>query len=487
MERYFSYTDRNMIRDTDFAKTKIIGTIGPASEDPQVIARMLDAGMDVVRLNCSHSAPEDLGRMIDAVREASRLQDTPVAILADLGGPKIRLARLEADVPVKTGEAITLSADQEYRGSDKLPAGYEGLAEDLRIGNRILIDDGLVELKVESITGKDIGCRVMNDGVLKSRKGINLPEADISISCITDKDRQDIEYLATRPEVDFIALSFVRHASDIRELRELLTSKGRKIPIIAKVEKPEAVEELEEIVQETDLVMVARGDLGVEMPAHEVPMIQKRIIAECNRQNKPVITATQMLDSMITNPRPTRAEASDVANAVLDGTDAVMLSGETSVGRYPVETVRFMDSIVRSAEQQKGYEVQSFRHRLDTDMGLDESICHSACAMAEENGATAIITLTQGGRTARLLSRFRPTVPVIAFTEDDAVVRYLNIIWGVQGEIIERVWETDETLAEAAHLSVERGYIREGDIVVLTAGIPLIESPHTNMIKIQKV
>ncbi len=475
-----------MKRDIHFARTKIIGTIGPASENPEVLRQMISAGLDVVRLNCSHSTSADLDRFIRLIRKVSSDCGEPVSILADLGGPKIRLAELPEDVPVKTGDTITLTTDINYKGRDKLPAGYPELAEDLEPGNCILIDDGLIQLEVLKISPPDIECRVLNDGVLKSRKGINLPGVDISLSCITDKDREDIDFLVTQP-IDYIAMSFVRSRDDIRELRDLLKSKGWSIPIIAKIEKPEAVADLEGIIEETNMVMVARGDLGVEMSAEEVPLIQKRIIAECNRQNKPVITATQMLDSMIINPRPTRAEASDVANAVFDGTDAVMLSGETSVGRYPVESVGIMDGIVRAAENQRRLYKTGIDLRRQEAMSFEESICHSTCLMAEENNAAAIICLTNKGRTALLLSRFRSRVPVIAFTEKMDAVRYLNIIWGVQGELIDHVKETDITLDMAAKLAKEIGYINPGDTVVFTAGIPLLESPHTNMIKIQKI
>ena len=475
-----------MNRNTDFARTKIIGTLGPASDSPGTIGRMLDAGLDVVRLNCSHSSIQDLDRMIKAVRKTSEEKGIPVAILADLSGPKIRLAELPGEVEVSTGDVVVLTADPDYRGTAKIPAGYPGLAEDLDIGNRILIDDGLIQLEVISIEEQDVNCRVLNDGVLKSHKGINLPDAAISLSCLTDKDRSDIEFLVTR-EIDFIALSFVRSAADIRELRKVLKSHSREIPVVAKIEKPEAVSDLENIVAETDVVMVARGDLGVELPAHEVPLVQKRIITLCNERNKPVITATQMLESMIGNPRPTRAEASDVANAVLDGTDAVMLSGETAVGQYPVETVQMMERIIRSAESQKGYSDSGQITRNRTALNFDESVSRSACRMAEENQARIIICLTKGGRTARLLSRFRSHVPIIAFTESMEVVRYLNIVWGVQGELIQRVADTDSTLEKAAVLARKLGYADAGDTVVFTAGIPLTGSAETNMLKIERV
>lgn len=474
-----------MERNTQFSRTKIIGTVGPASADPEILKDMITAGLDVVRLNCSHSDPDELAVLIDAVQQASRAASEPVALLADLGGPKIRLAPLAADIPVAQDDEIILTADPDYKGKDKLIAGYPDLAEDVQAGHRILIDDGLIQLEVSAVSPPDIRCRVLNDGVLKSRKGINLPGTKISISSLTEKDRRDIDFLVTAP-IDYIALSFVRSRNDIRALRELLESRGRSIPIVAKIEKPEAVEDLDGIIEESDMVMVARGDLGVEMPPSEVPLIQKRIIAECNRHNKPVITATQMLESMITNPRPTRAEASDVANAVLDGTDAVMLSGETSVGRYPAAAVTIMEKVVRSAETHLNLKPFPSRRRRTT-LPFEESICHSACMMAEENGAKAIICLTVSGGTALLLSKFRSKVPVIAYTQSLDVIKYLNIVWGVQGELIEEVGGTDAMLERARVLAMEQGYIAEGDTVVYTAGIPLIESPHTNMIKIQKV
>lgn len=475
-----------MKRDIRFARTKIIGTLGPASDDPLVFRELISLGLDVVRLNCSHSDPEGLDKYIRMIRAVTSDCGEPVAILADLGGPKIRLADIPADIPVKTGEIIVLTTDRECGDAGKIPAGYPGLAGDLAQGNRILIDDGLVQLEVTEVCPPDIHCRVLNDGILKSRKGINLPGANISLSCLTEKDKIDIEYLVTQ-QIDYIALSFVRSRQDIRELRELLQSRERNIPIIAKIEKPEAVSDLEGIVAESDIVMVARGDLGVEMPTEEVPLIQKRIIAECNRQNKPVITATQMLDSMIINPRPTRAEASDVANAVFDGTDAVMLSGETSVGKYPVEAVKTMDRIVRAAENHSKSNIYGIDYSQRLEMSFEESISHAACQMAEENGASAIICLTNRGRTALLLSRFRSRVPVIAYTERMDALRYLNIVWGVQGELIDNVEDTDTTLEMAAELAIKTGYIKKGDTVVFTAGIPLVESPHSNMIKIQKV
>ncbi len=475
-----------MNRDKNFAKTKIVATIGPGSNNVPMLEQLIRAGMDIARLNCSHAGPQELGENIKAILAASRNTGQPIAILADLGGPKIRLGDLSSDVAVETGQSIILTADPEYSGEDKIPAGYPELASDLEAGNRILIDDGLIELEVQSVNAPDIRCLVLNDGVLKSRKGINLPGVKVSLSCITEKDRKDIDFLVTQP-VDYIALSFVRQHTDIRELREILVSKGCRIPIIAKIEKPEAIDDLESIVDEAEMVMVARGDLGVEMLTEEVPLLQKRIINICNEKNKPVITATQMLESMINNPRPTRAEASDVANAVFDGTDAVMLSAETSVGRYPVQAVRIMDNIIRAADQHRSPEQLSLLRRRPKNMSFEYSICHSACVMAEENHAGAIICLTKTGHTASLLSRFRSTVPILAFTESMEVVRYLNIFWGVQAELIEHVEDTDTTLELAEKLAVEFGYVKSGDAILFLAGIPLLKSPRTNMLKIGRV
>jgi len=475
-----------MKRKIDFSRTKIIGTIGPASRSPEVLSRLIDAGINIIRLNCSHTGPEGLSELIDLVQKVSKDKEEPLSLLADLGGPKIRLGDLKTEIVVKTGDKITLTADNNDSDPEKIHAGYPRLARDLNPGNRILIDDGLVELKVCEIDDPHIVCEVINDGILKSRKGINLPGVDVSLSSLTEKDRKDIDFLVTQP-IDYIALSFVRSRKDISELRALLKSKGRTIPIIAKIEKPEAITDLEGIVEEADMVMVARGDLGVEMPTEEVPLLQKRIISVCNKLNKPVITATQMLESMIHNPRPTRAEASDVANAVFDGTDAVMLSGETAVGKYPVKSVSIMSNIIRTAEQHRSAESIGITRRRWKNMSAEESICQSACQMAEQNGAKAIICLTMSGRTAANLSRFRSTVPVIAFTEKMETIRYLNIFWGVQAEFIEGVADTDSTLNSASELAKKLGYIKEGDTVVFTAGIPLIESQYTNMLKIDKV
>ncbi len=470
----------------DFSRTKVVATVGPACQDREVLKAMINAGMNVARVNCSHGEPEDFKRTINHVNSCAEELGIYLPILADLGGPKIRLGDLKEEVPVKTGDQVTLCCDPQDKSPEKLPAGYPGLAQDLSVGKCILIDDGLLQLEVEAITGADITCRVLNNGVIKSRKGINLPGVTVSLSCLTEKDRRDLDFLVTQ-KIDYVALSFVRSAQDIHELRALMNERNVNFPIIAKIEKPEAVENIESIIEATDMIMVARGDLGVEMLTEKVPVAQKRIISFANRRNKPVITATQMLDSMINNPRPTRAEASDVANAVFDGTDAVMLSGETSVGAYPVETVRMMKKIVMNAEDNRNWrKIQQLRDEgnVHTPEAL---ICHSACVLAEEAEASYIITLTLSGRTPRLLSQYRSPVPILAFTESEKTMRYLAIIWGVKARKIDKVGETDETLNRAGKLAFEKGYVQKGDRVVYTTGIPLLKALTTNMLKLDTI
>lgn len=469
-----------------FSRTKIIGTIGPACEDSMVLQKMMEEGLNVARVNCSHGEPAEIMRLINYINETSAKLEYPLPILADLSGPKIRLGILPNDITVKKGDTVILCSDPENKDPNKFTAGYPGLANDISPGHQILIDDGLIQLEVRKVNAPDIECEVMNDGILKSRKGINLPGVPISLSALTEKDRRDVSFLA-KAQIDYIALSFVRKGEDIKELRALLKEHDCYLPIIAKIEKPEAVDDLKSIIKEADIIMVARGDLGVEIPTEDVPVVQKKIIAMCNSENKPVITATQMLDSMITNPRPTRAEASDVANAVFDGTDAVMLSGETSVGQYPVETVRTMKKIVKTAEQNMTKERLRTMRRREKLISHEALICHAACVMAEQSDAKFMIAITQSGRTARLLSQYRTSVPILAFTQNEKTIRYLSIVWGVKAEKIKNVTDTDSTLKEALLLARERGFVKTADTVIYTTGIPLLESKTTNMIKIETI
>lgn len=480
------FYDIAMKRDASFAKTKIVATIGPSSQKTETLINLIEAGLDVARLNFSHGSYSDHAISIKNIKEAARRTENPLAILADLCGPKIRLGELAEPREVKAGETIVITTNPEKSAEGAIPTIYQDLARDVQPGDPVLIDDGLIRLEVLASNGTEARCRVINDGTIKSRKGINLPGIKVSTPSLTEKDREDIDFIVTQP-IDFIALSFVRSREDIKELRWLLKDRGSSLPIIAKIEKPEAIEDLDGIIDEADGIMVARGDLGVEMKTEEVPILQKSIIRKSNAANKPVITATQMLESMIDSPRPTRAEASDVANAVFDGTDAVMLSGETSVGDYPVETVRTMDAIVRTAEQTSPESFNITLRRRGKPLTDAENIGRAACLMAEEAGAAAIIAITRSGRTPRLLSRYRSSVPVIAFTESEATVRYLNLIWGVQAELIGELGDTDASLHKARDLALAKGYIHGGDTIIHTTGIPLLESSDTNMIKIERL
>lgn len=477
-----------MKRNTDFAKTKIIGTIGPATATPEMIAKMIKSGLDVARLNFSHGSHAEHTENIKMIKEGARLADSPIAILADLCGPKIRLGVIEEEFEIASGETVVISTEPEkYSGKHRMiPTEYKPLASDVRAGDLILIDDGLIQLKVKEAAENTVVCSVIDGGTVKSRKGMNLPNVNVSESAITKKDRLDLDFIVEN-DIDFVALSFVRSRDDIRELRWLMKERERQLPIIAKIEKPEAIHELDAIIKETDMVMVARGDLGVEMPPQDVPTLQKMIISKCINQNKPVITATQMLESMITNPRPTRAEASDVANAVYDGTDAVMLSGETSVGAYPLAAVQTMEQIVRSAEHHAMNEEFVKIRRVSEQLTDEENICRSACIMAQEAGARAIIAITKSGRTARQLSKYRSDVPILAFSQNEQTIRELNIVWGVQGELLDEVGETDATLKLAKDAALARGYLKPGDKVIYITGIPLLKSKNANMVKIETV
>ncbi len=477
-----------MKRQTDFAKTKIIGTVGPAISSPEIIAELILAGMDVARLNFSHGTHEEHAENIRKIREGAEIAQSPIAILADLCGPKIRLGLIDNEFTINTGEQVVISPEPgKYSGGLKLiPTDYSPLPSDVVPGDRILIDDGLLQVAVKSVSGSNVFCDVIDGGIVKSRKGMNLPNVKISEPAITRKDIKDLDFIVAH-DIDFVALSFVRSADDIRGLRWLLKERESELPIIAKIEKPEAIRDLDAIIAETDIVMIARGDLGVELPPQDVPTLQKKIIRKCISYNKPVITATQMLESMVKNPRPTRAEASDVANAVYDGTDAVMLSAETSVGDHPLTAVKTMEQIIRSSEHHS-LSGEFVRVRRESgEMTDEENICRSACIMAQEAGARAIIAITKSGKTARLLSKYRSDVPILAFSQNEKTIRELNIVWGVQGELLDNVGETDETLRRARERAVSLGYIKPGDKVVYTTGIPLLQSRHANMVKIDKV
>lgn len=474
-----------------YGRTKIVCTLGPASGKPEVLGEMIRAGMDIIRLNFSHGTHEEHQNLLMTIRQVSEKMGEHVTMLQDLQGPRIRVGQLAKPIiELKKDEPLTITMEDVLGDEQRISTTYEGLAKDIKQGNRILLDDGRIELKVLGVKDSEIFCRIITGGPLKTHKGMNLPGATISAPALTEKDKEDLEF-GLANDIDYVALSFVRKADDVRQLRDFIIEKGpkgRKVPIIAKIERGEAIADIDAILAEADGIMVARGDLGVELPAEEVPMLQKMIIRKCNESGKPVIIATQMLESMIENPRPTRAEASDVANAVLDGADAVMLSGETSVGKYPTEAVQFMDRIIRTAETQihEGLELDTNSLRSPVGDVLD-AIGRAACVLARQVGAAAIVPLTHSGRSAQAVAKYRPKTRIVAVTGRDKIVRRLNLHWGVRSIIVPQMSDFDASLKAVQEKLLEVGYIQKGDYIVVTAGIPLMAKGMTNTVKVQKV
>jgi pyruvate kinase len=465
-------------------KTKIICTLGPASSDFDTIKAMVEAGMDVARLNFSHGDRATHLDYIRIVRDVSQELNRPIAILQDLQGPKIRVGEMEAGVVLTPGEQTVITMDDVVGTAGRFSSTYKGLARDVKVDDPILINDGLLKLRVDQVNGSDIHCSVVYGGSLKSHKGINLSLSSISTPALTDKDKEDLEFGLSQ-DVDYIALSFVREAADLEQVRELVKRSGKRTHVIAKVERHEAVEAMESVVAASDAVMVARGDLGVEMLLEQVPAIQKSLIDTCHSHLKPVITATQMLESMIQNPRPTRAEVSDVANAILEGTDAVMLSGETSVGRYPVEAVRTMARIAQTTEAR----LRASPLYIDgfEEYSISNSVAHAACQLAQNIKAKAIVCFTENGFSTRILSKYRQPIPVIAVTPTESVQRRLVLYWGVQSLRLQEVYSTDAMIVLAEQAAVEHGFVAKGDVVVMIAGLPLAITGVTNLIKAHRI
>jgi pyruvate kinase len=469
-------------------KTKIVCTIGPASESLDNLKKLLDAGMNVARLNFSHGDFEEHGARIRNIRQASQETGKTVAILLDTKGPEIRTGKLkEEPIELVQDKHIILTTEDILGDAERISVTYKDLPRDVHIGSTILIDDGLVELLVVDVRGIEIECRIINGGQIKSKKGVNVPGVKIKLPGITEKDANDIIF-GIEQNVDFIAASFVRKASDVMEIRELLERyQASHIQIISKIENQEGVENLDEILEVSDGLMVARGDLGVEIPAEEVPIVQKQMIKKCNIVGKPVITATMMLDSMQRNPRPTRAEASDVANAVFDGTDAVMLSGETAAGKYPVESVLTMARIAIRAEDALEYREIFIRTAQAQQTTVTEAISQAVANSALELGAKAILTATESGYTARMVSKYRPKSPIVAVTPNEQVIRRLSLVWGVIPVKGESCKTTDELFDLAVDSSIKSGLVSLGDIVIITAGVPVGRSGTTNLIKVHHV
>jgi pyruvate kinase len=460
-------------------RTKIVCTIGPASREPEMLEKLIKAGMDVARMNLSHGDHAYHTETIQRVREAAKRVGKAVAVLADLQGPKLRVGQIPgAGLTLLDGHAVLLTADPEALAANGpsddalvIPVQFRRLAQAVSAGHRILLDDGLIELVVEAVTPAGVRCCVQTGGLLTSNKGINLPKAALSIPAITEKDKEDLRF-ALEHQADWIALSFVRRADEVRELKTMIKEMspfGRMTPVIAKIEKPEAVDNIDSIMAAADGIMVARGDLGIETSPEAVPMMQKMIIQKCNQAGIPVITATQMLDSMIRNPRPTRAEASDVANAILDGTDAIMLSGETAVSKYALQAVQTMARIAEQAEQ-----AFTAAHRLPPPITVQNSIswavCHAAADTVYALGASAIIAPTVSGSTARTLSQMRPPCPIIAITPSATVQHQLTLFWGVEPMISRRAETTDEVIKDALKVAWDAGLVAEGETIVITAG-----------------
>ena len=455
-----------------------------------MLRELMLAGMDVARLNFSHGSQSYHGENIRHIRAVAAEVGKPVAILTDLQGPKLRVGKMEGEgVLLTSGEKVVLTTRPIVGHGGEVPVQYAELPQDVEPGDRILIDDGLLELEVLSTDEEtDITCRVITGGLLQTNKGMNLPRASHAIPAITDKDRRDLRFVLEQ-QVDWVALSFVRHSGEVRELKGMIKelSSDRLVPVVAKIEKPEAVDDIDGIIEAADAIMVARGDLGVETSPEAVPIVQKMIIAKCNAVGKPVITATQMLDSMMRNPRPTRAEASDVANAILDGTDAIMLSGETAVGKYPLESVRTMVRIAEEAERGGLEGLARPRPPLCPITSIADAVSHATCATACDLAAAAIITPTISGHTARIISKYRPPCPIIAVTPSPGVQRKLALYWGVRPLLSRRTDSTDETIAGAVRAAQEHGLVKQGDVVVITAGAAGSGPGTTDIMKVQVV
>lgn len=464
-------------------KTKIVATVGPVSSSPEMIQRLMKAGVDIFRLNFSHGENSQKLELIHIIRHVSDNLGLQVGILGDLQGPKIRTGKMagEGMVLVK-GQEVLITTDDVLGADGIIPTIYRSLPHDVHPGSRILLDDGLLELKVVGLEGERVRCLVVTGGLLKNNKGINLPGVNVSAPCLTEKDLIDLDF-ALEAGIDFIALSFVRTAGDIEEIKQIIAAKGKDTPVVAKIEKPEALRNFKKILEVTDAVMVARGDLGVEIEPEKVPIYQKKIIQACNTAGKPVITATQMLDSMIRNPRPTRAETSDVANAIIDGTDAIMLSAETASGDYPIESV---ETMVRIANDVENTDFLAGAVPDGSVSTVAQAVAESSCRTAASLKAKAIVVFTRSGGTAALISAFRPSTPILAFTASLDIRRRLSLYWGVHCTGVGIMENTDQQIYEVEKKLLATGF-RKGDLVVITMGIPIETRGSTNLMKVHKL
>ncbi len=471
-----------MLKNTK--RTKIVCTLGPASQKEEILTKLVENGMNVCRFNFSHGSHEEHKGRLDMAKKVREKLNKPVALLLDTKGPEIRTGNFQdPEVLLEEGAKFTITMKDVVGNKDMCTVSYKSLANDVVVGDTILIDDGLVGLKVQEIKGDDIVCIVENSGIVKNHKGVNVPGVKINLPAMTEKDASDIEFGISQG-IDYIAASFVRKASDVLAIREILENNNAiDIQIISKIENQEGVDNIDEILQVSDGIMVARGDLGVEIPTEEIPVVQKMIIKKCNEAAKPVITATQMLDSMIRNPRPTRAEVTDVANSIYDGTDAIMLSGETAAGKYPVEAVKTMATIAKRTEETLDYD-KLLKKAATKNSKVTDAISHATCTTAEDLDASAIITSTSSGHTARMVSKFRPKCPIIATTNDEGVMRRLALTWGVYPVKADTAVNTDEVVENSIEAARNAEFIGNGELIVITAGVPVGVQGTTNLIKV---
>ncbi len=471
-----------------FNKTKIVATIGPASSSKEVLREMIHSGMNIARLNFSHGGHEDVLTIIQNIRELNDELGIHVGLLADLQGPKIRLGEVkDGGVPIKNGHQITITTKKCVGDENRVYLSYPDFPKDVAEGDTILINDGKLVLQVTSTDRKtEVTATVEHGGLMESRKGVNLPNTKISMPCLTEKDRADLEF-ALEHKVEWVGLSFVRSANDIIELKQIIKERGSKTKVVAKIEKPEAVKDLNNIIRETDAVMVARGDLGVEIPMQEVPVVQKQIVKKCMNEAKPVIIATQMMESMITNPAPTRAEVNDVANSVLDGADALMLSGETSVGAHPALVIKAMYSIIRHLETKGDIYYRTLKPISSIDRTITDSICQASVELAAQADAKGIITMTNSGYTAFKISSYRPKANIFVFTDNRAILNMLSLVWGVRGFYYDKYVSTDHTIADLKLRLKREGLVKEGDLVINIASMPITERGQSNMMKLSMV
>lgn len=469
-------------------KTKIVATLGPASSKKEVLKEMILAGLNVCRLNFSHGSYDDHAEAIKTIRELNEELGQNIAILADLQGPKIRTNEMENNgVLLDVGQEIKVLVEKVVGNKERFSINYTKLPQDVEPGERILMDDGKIVLEVKSTDGKsEIICSVIQGGILSSKKGVNFPNTNISLPSLTEKDQLDLDF-ALDQNVDWIGLSFVRSARDIIELKHRISAKGSHAKVIAKIEKPEALECIDDIIQESDGLMVARGDLGVEVPFQNVPLIQKMLITKCIHKAKPVIVATQMMETMISNMTPTRAEVNDVANAVLDGTDAVMLSGETSVGNYPVEVIKTMSNIIEEMETFNGIYNKEELPEKNQERFISDSICFNACRLSQRVEANAIITMSFSGYTAYKIASQRPNTDIFVFTSNEKILTQLNLVWGVKAFYYNKRISTDHTIADIKYIMKSEGYLKTGDLVINIASIPLEDLGSSNMLKLSYV